>query len=264
MSKLKYITAVWNNLEESYEKFCKSNPITKREYLKQLVAYKDNSNGSTILENYLSDEVESYDANEFELYDSYRSLFNKVYEKLRSTGTREINSFNDFLEEQAKSYYEEDFNTIVGRNPIDPAILLKKGYLMSTTLVEDGQIHSYCVENSKDYVILNDAGQLTEFLYNDDNIQTDFGKIAYAALMTLAKSGKLTVPIVIMSNKYFETRGKYVVAGAIRHSYIPTDLGKVTFETLNKTTCETIGRFILFKTKVANKQCTVIGVQDVN
>lgn len=264
MAKLKYLTNVWDNLEESYAKYCKNNPITKKEYLKLLIAYDANVGGSTILENYLSDEIELYSAEEFELYDNLRNLFNKVHEKLRGIGVREIATFNDLLEIQDREYYEEDFNTIVGRVCVDPAILLKKGYLMSTTLMEDGVIHSYSVENSADYIILNDARQLTEFLYNDDNIKTEFGKIAYAALMSLAKSGKLTVPIVIMSNKYFTVKGKYVTAGAIRHSFVPSDLGKITFDTLNKTTCETIGKFIIFKTKVADKQCTVIGVQDVN
>ena len=262
MSKLHYIKSVWDNLEENYSNYCKKSALSRTDYLKALIAFDNNSNGATILENYLSDEVDSYNETEYELYDSLRQMFNEVYDKLQALGNRLITSFAELLQSEICAVSISDYTGFTKRVFHTPDFMLQNGLLLNTTmLTADHSVLSYAVENMDDYLIINSVHQLTNFLYDEEIASSEFKKTAYIALTTLAQNGKLTTPIVIMGNRYFELHGKTFVAGKIKHAYKNVDLGVTKFNTLGGVECKANGNFVLFRVNLGKKICTVIGVK---
>lgn len=276
MNRLQFIVDVWSDLDVNYALYNKATVVklTKREYLEQLIDYNPSAVGSTILTDYLATEIETYTADEYKLYESFIILFNRVFDKLKNHKGA-IKNLSEFVQEIAttnsqKSIVMQDSKKFVF-NPDDyrilnntrvfvtPDVLHSKGFLTNAAIVEDGIVKSYAIKSTDDYFIIKDATDLNTFLRNpiEDIL---FYKKCYAAVMRLAKTNKLKVPLVIMSSKYFTVTGKTFSAGIIKHSCEIVDEISAKFKTLSGEIYEVSYKISIFRVRENDGIYTVIGV----
>ena len=85
MLKLEKIFKVWNNLEDSYNKYCKSNKyITRKAYLKELLAYEDDVPNLTVLRSILGEEISTYNDTQMQQYTALFDKFERIAESLNT------------------------------------------------------------------------------------------------------------------------------------------------------------------------------------
>lgn len=103
MLKLEKIFKVWDNLEDSYSKYCKSNKyITRKAYLKELLAYEDDIPNLTVLRSILGEEISTYDDTQMQ---QYTALFDKFERIAESLNTAEVIKN---LDEYCSGDFEQD------------------------------------------------------------------------------------------------------------------------------------------------------------
>lgn len=260
MSKLEYIEKVWDNLEESYVSYSKDKKISKKEYLSLLIGYKPDAAGSTILENYLSDEVSLYNQEEFERYENLRNLFNKIFDNLKAIGNKPVMDFDIILNRNISSFSKNDFSIMLNKSYVTPEEAIRDGFLFDSVTVQDGKVKSYAITNSAAYRAVYSNADLTDFIYSVKNDSSEFEKSAYAASIYLAKCNKLVTPMVFIGNKYFKIEGKYFVAGGIKHTCDIIRNGVKNAKLLSGEQCEIAEEFAIFRMRINGRICAIVGV----
>lgn len=260
MSKLHYFSDIWDNLEESYNIYNSNRSCTRKEYLKMLIGY-DNSKGNVILEDYLGDEVDSYSDAEYERYENLHQLFVKTYDNLRELGNREVTTFDEFFAISGGDFNLEDYSLYMKKEKASPEYVNAQGYLFDTVVMENGILHSYIINTNKDYLVFYKTDEVMDFLENAD-ISNEHDANLYAILIHLASKNKLSMPLVIMSNKYFRLAGKSMLIGTVKHSYDEFSFDNHALKTLNGDVFAANCKMVYFRMRKGNKFCTVVGIYD--
>lgn len=269
MKRLDYIVNVWNDLDINYELYIKNNAkITKLNYLKKLINFNLKAAGSTILEDYLSEEVASYNVEEYAKYEELRIIFNKVFDSLKIfTGT--INNLNSFVKEQClrnvpevniEPELEDNSDDSLTIQELSYEQMIDLGYITDMVLESNNKAVLYHIKDNDGYVALPSTQSLREFLTN--NQDDTFYKKCYATLVYFAKINKLNVPMIMLSgdNNLFHCTDKVFRAGNFKHNCTKVDNGTVTVQMQDGDKVTVENNFVYFRMRANRELCTVVGV----
>lgn len=264
MDRLDYIVKVWDNLESSYQAYSSKNAISRREYLCRLIEFNKTDVGVTVLEEYLSDEISTYSADSYAVYENMLNLFNNVFDRLKALGDQEISSFDAFLHTDISSVKKADYHAFKHRSFVEPEIALQSGFLLDSVMSVDGTVKVFAIRTNPEYLIIRNPNNLQETLSLLD-MDNAYDKAVYAAIKLLAVNKKLDVPLVIMSDKYFSVQDSSFRCGKIKHQSTVIDEDNFNFTTMDGVKCSTKCHCAFFRMKAHGKMragyITVIGVE---
>lgn len=257
MKKIDYIFKVWSDLDTHYSKV--ASKMSKRTYLEKLIGYNQQVKTSSFLENYVADEVDTYNQEEYAIYERMLLLFNQMFDKLRVAGD-DIVDFESFLSQDIHSYNDEDISLYRKDASVSPERLHELGYFMDAVVMQNGKPRAYTVKETDDYRVFYNTSDLAVFLNSEEDFVSEFGKKCYAIITQLAKQQELSVPMVLMAPKYYKVKDDNITIKAIKHKCSCEDLGNVTINALFGESATIPCKFYQYRTKSVGSAVKIIGV----
>lgn len=257
--KLQYFEDVWSNLDKSYNKYNKIQSCTKKEYMCLLLNAEEPLKGAQMLENYLSDEIETYNEEEMTRYDKLHDTLQAALDKYDALGKQSLDDFDAFLKHEVIKFNINNYGWKTNREHILPEELLSKGFVIDTVVLEHGNVKSYVVETTDEYRIFWGVSDLESLLYSD-RLDSRFDRVIYVALKQLAVEHKLTTPIVAMSSKYFDCVKSQFIAGKFKKPFKDLREGLTELKTIKGEEYSVEYKYVIVRTRVGGRYCTIIGV----
>lgn len=233
MKNLDRMMTVWSGLENAYGKYCKNyQEVSRKEYLKDLLAYEDGHSDLTALRSLLKSEVSEYNDEEAMNYASLFELMKKTVIVLDNF-KGEIVNLDEFINFESNSTATKSIGEKMKETDIllsstigEAASYLSKGIFTDAVYEENGKLMDVHF-NQKDpyYRFFSDISNVINFAKSFNiHTATDFEKQVYATILYCNSNNVLPGKFAVVSREMFVIRKRSVCIGNTKVGFSRKDL----------------------------------------
>lgn len=225
MNNLEKIINVWNNLEMEYSNYVKTkkNNISRKEYLKKLLAFRDNKPSLVEIKELIGVEQESYSKDDLESMKSFFSILEKAINYVQAH--ENINSLNNFIEKVIEYDLNKEYETIdieLFKNKsssVQVVEAITNGIFRKASFLDDsGNVKFFDDSLFNNYFQFKDNSEIGKFVqqYQKKKMKTNFETMIIKALKTLISKNKITGSISFIAPDLCSINKRSVSIGNIK------------------------------------------------